>query len=229
MEAGEIREGADGVAARLVVEDGGSNENPIETAVPDDRLLPVLVGVYVAQEKRKDQIVKKKAAVASTVTGADARDAHQASDLLGLHRAHERARRGGEQCDLAEWAGCCAECTDYGIAAFESLAQRRFIAGVTYDELRALETTPLPGRTHQRGDVVTPRQRLTDDKTAGAAGCAKDQYFRRSRADVVSGEVVHDYWLVTDDAIRQKPPRFLERNAPPKNCAFRQWADRLYF
>src|SRR5437660_1359310 len=84
MEVGEIRERADRAAAVLVVQNGRTNKNPIEAAVSDDRLLPVLVGVYLLQEKRKDHVVEEKAAVPGAVTGADARDANQAGDVLGL-------------------------------------------------------------------------------------------------------------------------------------------------
>lgn len=92
VEAGEIRERADFVAG-LIVEDGGTNEDPIEPATSDDGFLPVLVGVHLAQQKRENQIVEQKSAVTSAVTGSNPCDADQTRDLLGLHRAHERPRR----------------------------------------------------------------------------------------------------------------------------------------
>src|SRR6185503_15517216 len=63
MEVGEIRESADRAAAGLVVQDGGTNQDPVEPAVSDDGLLPVLVGVHLRQEKRKDHVVEEKTAV----------------------------------------------------------------------------------------------------------------------------------------------------------------------
>ena len=57
MEVGKIRQRPDGIAARLVVQHGRTNENPVEAAFSDDRFLPVLVGVHVAQEERENQVV----------------------------------------------------------------------------------------------------------------------------------------------------------------------------
>src|SRR6185369_10821405 len=48
MEVGQLRQRPDGIAARLVVQHGRTNENPVEAACSDDRFLTVLVGVHVA-------------------------------------------------------------------------------------------------------------------------------------------------------------------------------------
>src|SRR4051794_11805665 len=118
------------------------NQDPVQPAIADDRFLSVLVGVHLLQEKRKDHIVGDKAAVPGTVAGAHPRDANQPRDLLGLHRAHERARRGREQRHLAERAYRCTQRADYGLTAFECFAQGCFIAGISDDELRPRDVLP---------------------------------------------------------------------------------------
>jgi len=75
---GEFLKRPDRVAAGLVIQDGGANENPVDAAVPDDRFLPVFVGIDLAQQKREYQSVEEKAAVSGTLAGAHPRDAHQA-------------------------------------------------------------------------------------------------------------------------------------------------------
>jgi hypothetical protein len=77
MEVGELRERPHRFAVTLVVQDGRTNENPVEAAVSDDRFLPILVGVHLAQEKRMYQLVKEKASVPGTVTRANPGDADQ--------------------------------------------------------------------------------------------------------------------------------------------------------
>lgn len=75
VEVREVGERAMRAAARLVVQDCRTHEHPVEAALADDGFLPVLVGIYLSQEKRKNQLVEKKPAVPSAVTGADTRDA----------------------------------------------------------------------------------------------------------------------------------------------------------
>src|SRR6185312_216397 len=200
MEVGKIRERPDGIAARLVVQHGRANENPVEAAFPDDRFLPVLVGVHVAQEKRENHVVEQKAAMSGTVTRANPGDANQAGYLLGLHRTHERARCAREKCHFAERTGRCAECTDDGVAAFKRLTQGDLVAGVSDDELGPLKNTRLFGRPHQHGYVIPSRHRLADDQAAGAAGRSKDQYVRLSSPDSVSYEILHGCYLGKRDA-----------------------------
>src|SRR3954463_2308098 len=77
VESGEIRERPDLVAAGFVVEDCGTNQNPIEPAISDDAFLPVLVGVDLTQKQREDHLVENEAAVAGAVAGADAGDADE--------------------------------------------------------------------------------------------------------------------------------------------------------
>src|SRR5882757_3602269 len=60
MKVGKIRERADRVAAGLVGQDGGANENPVEPAVSDDSLLPVLVGVHLRKRSGKIRLSKRK-------------------------------------------------------------------------------------------------------------------------------------------------------------------------
>ncbi len=145
MEVGEIRQGPDRVTAWLVVQDGGTNEDPVESAVSDEGFLPVLVCVYPLQEKREDHVVKEEAAMPGAVAGADARDADQARDMLGLHRVDEGARCSGEQRHLAERACRCAERADDGVLFFERFAQRIFVADVSDDEHGAFQITRLLG------------------------------------------------------------------------------------
>src|SRR5665213_2132863 len=93
----------------LIVKDGGTNEDPVESAVSYDRFLPVLVCVHLLQQKRKNHVVEEETTVPSTIPGAHPRDANQARDVLCLHRADERARRGREKRHLTERARRCTQ------------------------------------------------------------------------------------------------------------------------
>ena len=70
MEARKIRQGPDRPAPGLIVQDGGTNEDPVKSAVSDDRFLPVLVCVDLLQQKRKDHVVEEEATVPGTIPGA---------------------------------------------------------------------------------------------------------------------------------------------------------------
>ena len=73
----------------LIVQDGGTNEDPVKSAVSDDRFLPILVCVDLLQQKRKDHVVEEKATMPGTIPCAHPRDANQARHVLSLHRADE--------------------------------------------------------------------------------------------------------------------------------------------
>lgn len=49
MEARKVGERTNGAAAGFVAQDGGTDEHPVEAALPDDGFLAVLVGVDMAQ------------------------------------------------------------------------------------------------------------------------------------------------------------------------------------
>jgi len=69
MEIGEILECLDRAATRLVVQDGGANENPGKTALLDDRFLPILAGVDLPQEKREDHVIEEETTMPGAVAG----------------------------------------------------------------------------------------------------------------------------------------------------------------
>src|SRR4051794_16320779 len=75
MEVGGIRERPDRVAARFVVQHRRTNKNPVEAAISDDRLLPILVDVYLLEEEREDHVVEQQAAVPGAVAGTEPGDA----------------------------------------------------------------------------------------------------------------------------------------------------------
>src|SRR4051812_44364587 len=145
MVVGEIRERPDRAAAGLVVQDGGTDEDPVQPAVSDNRFLPILVGVNLLQQKWKDHIVEEETAVSGTIAGAHPGDANQPSDMLRLHRVDERAGRRRKQRHLAERACRSAERADDRVLTFEGFAQHFFIADVTDDELGALQIARLLG------------------------------------------------------------------------------------
>src|SRR5262249_49427552 len=138
VEAGQVRERANRASAGFVVENRGPNEDPCKPAIPYDRLLPVLVGVDLTQEERKDQVVEQKSAVTDAVAGADPRNADEPRDFLTLHCVHERACCGRKKRDLAERASRCAERTDDSVSAFEGLSQHILVTRIACDKLRAL-------------------------------------------------------------------------------------------
>ncbi len=119
----------------LIVEDGRADENPVEPAVSDDRLLTISAGEHLAQKQREDQLLEQKPAVPDTVDGANSCNANQARDLRGLPGAHERLRRGGGERHLAEGTGGCAECADDRVPTFQRLTKSALVAGVADDEL----------------------------------------------------------------------------------------------
>lgn len=161
--------------ALLVVQDGGADENPVEPAVSDDRLLPVFVVADLAQEKRDNELVEKRAAVPGVVAGAKPRDADQARDLIGLHRAHQRPRCGGGKRHLPERAGGCAERADDGDPSFERLAQGLLVAGISGDERRPVEVNRFLGRACENRDIAPSCQSLADDQATGSTGRTKNQ------------------------------------------------------
>jgi hypothetical protein len=134
MEIGEILECLDRAATRLVVQDGGANENPGKTALLDDRFLPIIVGVDLPQEKREDHVIEEETTMPGAVAGTYSRDADQAGDVLGLHGLYQRPRRGRQKCHFLEGAGRRAQRADDGVAALDGLAQLRFVASVADDE-----------------------------------------------------------------------------------------------
>src|SRR4029453_13519052 len=126
-----------------------------------------------------------------TVAGANPGDTNQAGDLLGLHRAHERARCDRQKRHLAERAGRCAERTDDGVPAFECLTQDDLITRVSDDEFRSLKTARLFGRPRQYGYVVLSRYPPADDQAASAAGRPNNQYLRLSSLNGLGFGIMH--------------------------------------
>jgi len=104
--------------------------------------------------------------------------------MLGLHRVDQRARCRREQRHLAVGACGRAERADDGVLSLEGFAQRCLVADVSDDEPGAFEIACFRGRPHQRGDLMSARQRLADDQTSGAAGRSEHQYLRRGRLGV---------------------------------------------
>ena len=102
-------------AGRLVIQDRGTHEHPIEVALRDDRLLAIFVGVHVPQQQRHDDVIEQEAAMPAAVACADARDGDQSLHAASRRMAATRAR----------------------VAAESSVTSRKGLAGVPSADITA--------------------------------------------------------------------------------------------
>jgi hypothetical protein len=92
----DVGAGAVGAFARTIGERGGTDDHPIEMALPDEVLLYSFVREQAAQKKRDYQKVVEKAESAPAVCDAERRLANEALNAVLFHGADDVARGVGE-------------------------------------------------------------------------------------------------------------------------------------